>query len=32
MAEHAMTDRQVQMLLAGSLINPFRARHAVHGV
>ena len=32
MAEHAMTDRQVQMLLAGSLINLFRARHAVHGV
>jgi hypothetical protein len=32
MAEHSMTDRQVQMLLAGSLINLFRARHAVHGV
>jgi hypothetical protein len=25
-----MTDRQVQMLLAGSLINLFRARQAVH--
>jgi aconitate hydratase len=32
MAEHAMTDRQVQMLLAGGLINLFRARHAVHSV
>jgi aconitate hydratase len=31
MTEHAMTDRQVQMLLAGSLINLFRARQAVHG-
>jgi aconitate hydratase len=28
MAEHAMTDRQVQVLLAGSLINLFRARQA----
>jgi aconitate hydratase len=31
MAEHAMTDRQVQMLLAGSLINLLRARRVVHG-
>jgi aconitate hydratase len=31
MAEHSMTDRQVQMLLAGSLINLLRARQAVHG-
>jgi aconitate hydratase len=31
MAEHAMTDRQVQMLLAGSLINLFRARQVAHG-
>jgi aconitate hydratase len=30
MTTHAMTDRQVQMLLAGSLINLFRARQAVH--
>jgi aconitate hydratase len=30
MTAHAMTDRQVQMLLAGSLINLFRARQAVH--
>jgi aconitate hydratase len=30
MATHTMTDRQVQMLLAGSLINLFRARQAVH--
>jgi aconitate hydratase len=28
MAEHAMTDRQVQVLLAGSLINLYRARQA----
>mgnify|MGYP003288452267 CR=1 FL=1 len=32
MARHAMTDRQVQMLLAGGLINLFRARQAVHSV
>jgi aconitate hydratase len=31
-AGHAMTDRQVQMILAGSLINLFRARYTVHGV
>jgi aconitate hydratase len=30
-AEHGMTDRQVQMLLAGSLINLFRARQVGHG-
>jgi aconitate hydratase len=30
MTAHAMTDRQVQMLLAGSLIDLFRARQAVH--
>jgi hypothetical protein len=29
--EHAMTERQVQMLLAGSLINLFRARQMGHG-
>jgi aconitate hydratase len=29
-AEHGTTDRQVRMLLAGSLINLFRARQAVH--
>jgi aconitate hydratase len=28
--EHAMTARQVKMILAGSLINLFRARHATH--
>jgi aconitate hydratase len=28
-AEHGMTDRQVQVLLAGSLINLFRARPEV---
>jgi aconitate hydratase len=28
--EHAMTARQVEMILAGSLINLFRARHATH--
>lgn len=27
MAEHALTPRQVEMILAGSLINIFRARH-----
>jgi aconitate hydratase len=32
MTEHAMTDRQVQMLLAGSPINLFRARQAAHSV
>jgi aconitate hydratase len=31
-AEHGMTNRQVQMLLAGSLINLFRAHHVGHGV
>jgi aconitate hydratase len=31
-AEHGMTERQVQMLLAGSLINLLRARQVVHGV
>jgi aconitate hydratase len=31
MAEHGMTERQVQMLLAGSLINLFRERQVVHG-
>jgi aconitate hydratase len=31
-AEHGMTARQVQMLLAGSLINLLRARQVVHGV
>jgi aconitate hydratase len=31
-AEHGMTNRQVQMLLAGSLINLFRARQVGHGV
>ena len=31
LAEHGMTDRQVQMLLAGSLIDLLRARHAGHG-
>jgi aconitate hydratase len=30
-AEHGMTERQVQMLLAGSLINLFRERQVVHG-
>jgi aconitate hydratase len=30
-AEHGMTDRQVQMLLAGSLINLLRARRGGHG-
>jgi aconitate hydratase len=30
-AEHGMADRQVQMLLAGSLINLLRARQAGHG-
>jgi aconitate hydratase len=28
--EHAMTARQVEMILAGSLINLFRARHKTH--
>jgi aconitate hydratase len=31
LAAHDMTDRQVQMLLAGSLIDLFRGRQAVHG-
>jgi aconitate hydratase len=31
LATHDMTDRQVEMLLAGSLINLFRGRQAVHG-
>jgi aconitate hydratase len=31
-AEHGMTERQVQMLLAGSLINLLRARQVGHGV
>jgi predicted aconitate hydratase len=30
-AEHGMTERQVQMLLAGSLINLLRARQVGHG-
>jgi aconitate hydratase len=30
-AEHGMTDRQVQMLLVGSLINLLRARQVGHG-
>jgi aconitate hydratase len=31
MAEHGMTERQLQMLLAGSLINLLRAPQTVHG-
>ena len=31
LAEHGMTDRQVQMLVAGGLINLFRARQVLHG-
>jgi aconitate hydratase len=31
LAEHGMTNRQVQMLLAGSLINLFRAHQVGHG-
>jgi aconitate hydratase len=31
-AEYGMTERQVQILLAGSLINLLRARQVVHGV